>query len=110
MLTEQRMVPGGNEKYPEIISERLWEGFIKKLLQKDYQFDAGFFGSLNEFSRKVAYFFHASLQGLAAYPGLATALSHVAQKRVLQGLLADGQCFTPVQLQRALRQDGDSVN
>ena len=50
---------------------------IKKLLQKDYKFDCNFYGALNEFSRKVAYFFHASLQGSAAYPGAAAALRHV---------------------------------
>jgi FMN phosphatase YigB (HAD superfamily) len=110
VLAEQKLVVVPGEKHPEVASDRLWEAIIKKLLQKDYQFDAGFFGSLNEFSRKVAYFFHASLQGVAAHPGLAAALSHVAQKRVVQGLLANGQCFTPVQLQRTLRQQDDSAS
>jgi FMN phosphatase YigB (HAD superfamily) len=108
MLTEQRTVPGGTEKYPEVAAERLWEAFIKKLLQKDYKFDAGFYGSLNEFSRKVAYFFHASLQGTVCYPGAADALRHVARRGLVQGLLADGQCFTPVQLQRGLARQGSS--
>jgi FMN phosphatase YigB (HAD superfamily) len=102
VLLEQRAVPGGTEKYPEVGSDRVWEALIKKLFQKDYKFDAGFFGSLNEFSRKVAYFFHASLQATAAYSGAAEALRHVAKKGLKQGLLADGQCFTRVQLQRGL--------
>jgi hypothetical protein len=106
VLIEQRTVPSGPEKFPEVVSDRLWEAIIKKLLQKDYKWDAGFFGSLNEFSRKVAYFFHASLQGTACYPGAADALRHVAKKGLTQGLLADGQCFTVMQLQRGLsRQD-----
>src|SRR5437763_14392972 len=100
LLTEQRMAPGSNEKNPEVVGERLWEGFIKKLLQKDYQFDAGFYGSLNEFSRKVAYFFHASLQTPVAYSGAADALRHVRGNVRAQGLLADGQAFTLMQLQR----------
>src|SRR5262249_45152686 len=78
LLDEQRTVPGGTEKHPEVAVDRLWEAFIKRLLQKDYQFDAGFYGSLNEFSRKVAYFFHASLQSAVCYPGAATTLRHVA--------------------------------
>jgi FMN phosphatase YigB (HAD superfamily) len=87
----------------------LWEAFHKRLLQKDYKFDAGFFGSLNEFSRKVAYFFHASLQGTNCYPGAAAALRHVKAAGLSQGLLADGQCFTTVQLQRGLTaQDPDA--
>ena len=110
VLAEQKLAVVPGEKFPEVSSHRLWEAIIKKLLQKDYQFDAGFFGSLNEFSRKVAYFFHASLQGTAGYPGLAQALRHVADRGLLQGLLADGQCFTPVQLQRGLGCQGGSAN
>jgi len=101
VLDEQRLATGG-EKYPEVAADRLWETIIKKLFQKDYQFDASFYGSLNEYSRKVAYFFHASLQGTGCYPGAAFALRHVAERGLAQGLHADGQCFTTVQLQRGL--------
>jgi FMN phosphatase YigB (HAD superfamily) len=110
VLAEQKMASVPNERHPELSSERLWEAILKKLLQKDYTFDAGFFGSLNEFSRKVAYFFHASLQGTAGYPGLAEALRHVAEAGLSQGLLADAQCFTTVQLQRGLARQDDSAN
>lgn len=105
LLQEQRTVVGGTEKCPEVVADRLWEAFIKKLLQKDYKFDAGFYGSLNEFSRKVAYFFHASLQGTSHYPGAAGALRYVKGCGLAQGLLADGQCVTLVQLQRGLNQE-----
>ncbi len=101
ILTEQRVAPPG-ERHPEAAAERVWEAILKRLLQKDYKFDAGFFGALNEYSRKVAYFFHASLQGTACHPGAAEALRHVAGAGLTQGLLADGQCFTTVQLQRGL--------
>jgi FMN phosphatase YigB (HAD superfamily) len=108
ILAEQRTFPGGGERHPEVDSQRLWEAILKRLLQKDYKFDAGLFGSLNEFSRKVAYFFHASLQGTACYPGAASALRHVGDAGLGQGLLGDGQCFTRVQLQRGLSaQDSD---
>ncbi len=106
LLGEQQTVPLKGERHPEILAERLWESFIKMLLQKGYQFDASFYGSLNEFSRKVAYFFHASLQGTACYPGVVAALRHVKESGVPQGLVANTQCFTLVQLERALvRQD-----
>jgi FMN phosphatase YigB (HAD superfamily) len=106
LLAEQRTLPAGGEKHPEISVERLWEAFVKRLMQKDYQFDAGFYGSLNEFSRKVAYFFHASLQATACYPGAARAVRAVKEAGRAQGVLADAQCFTLVQLQRGLsRQD-----
>jgi FMN phosphatase YigB (HAD superfamily) len=103
VLLEQQMSTVAGEKYPEPSAEKVWESIIKKLFVKDYQFDAAFYGSLNEFSRKVAYFFHASLQATECYPGAAKALHHVARRKSLkQGLLADGQCFTLVQLQRGL--------
>jgi FMN phosphatase YigB (HAD superfamily) len=110
VLTEHRAVPGGTEKYPEVVADRLWEAIIKKLLQKEYKFDAGFFGSLNEFSRKVAYFFHASLQGTACYPGAAAALRHVVESGLSQGLLGDGQSFTRVQLQRGLAAQEEKIS
>jgi FMN phosphatase YigB (HAD superfamily) len=109
VLDEQRTVPGGGERFPEVLSERVWEAIIKKLLQKDYCFDAGFFGAINELSQKVAYFFHASLQGTACYDGAAAALRTVKDAGLAQGLLGDGQCFTRVQLQRGVsRQDGSA--
>ena len=107
LLVEQQIQPArGGEKYPEVQADRLWEAFIKKLLQKDYSFDAGFYGSLNAFSAKVAYFFHASLQGTACYKAAATALRRLKKRGIALGLLANTQCFTLVQLERALmRQD-----
>lgn len=104
---EQRMAPSPGEKYPEIHAERVWENIVKKLLQKDYKFDAGFYGSLNEYTRKIAYFFHASLQGTAAYPGAAAAVAEVRSRGLAQGVLADGQCFTLAQLQHAFGQPLD---
>jgi len=102
LLVDQRIAPSPGEKYPEILAERLWEAWVKRLLQKEYKIDAGFYGALNEFSRKVAYFFHASIQGTACYPGAAEALRHVKKAGLAQGIVADCQCFTLVQLERAL--------
>jgi FMN phosphatase YigB (HAD superfamily) len=105
LLAEQKTTLGagaGGERFPEVAAERLWEAILKRLMQKDYKFDATFFGALNEYARKIAYFFHASLQGTTCYPGAAAALKHVADAGLSQGLLADGQCFTTVQLARGL--------
>ncbi|HEV3120044.1 MAG TPA: HAD hydrolase-like protein [Gemmataceae bacterium] len=106
LLDEQRTLPSAGEKHPEISVERVWESFIKKLFQKDYSFDAGFYGSLNEFSRKVAYFFHASLQGTGCYPGAVDALRLVKDRGIAQALISDAQIFSVLQLERGLaRQD-----
>jgi FMN phosphatase YigB (HAD superfamily) len=109
LLDEQRTLPSGSERHPEISVERVWEAFIKKLFQKDYCFDAGFYGSLNEFSRKVAYFFHASIQGTSCYPDAVQALRLVKDNGLVQGLITDAQCFTILQLERGMaRQDPEA--
>lgn len=109
VLDDLKLAPSPGERHPEILAEKVWEGIVKKLLQKDYKFDTGFFGSLNEYSRKIAYFFHASLQGTACYPGAAQALEQVRALGLAQGLIADSQCFTLVQLQRGLARDGGTA-
>lgn len=108
VLTEQKMAPSPGEKFPEIQAEKIWEAILKKLLQKEYKFDAGFFGSLNEYSRKIAYFFHTSIQGTRCQEGAARAIEHIHSCGLRQGLIADGQCFSTVQLQRGLRDQGCS--
>ena len=104
VLADLRMAPSPKEKHPEIMTEKIWEAVLKKLQQKDYKYDAAMYGSLPELSQKIAYFFHASLQGTACYDGAAAALEHVQQLGLPQGVLADTQCFSFVQLQRGLTQ------
>ena len=103
-LTTLQMTGCGAERHPEVQVERVWDDIVKKLQQKEYAFDATTFGSLNEYVKKIAYFYQASIQGSGPYPGAADALRLVAQRGIVQGLLADGQCFTVGQLQRCLRQ------
>jgi FMN phosphatase YigB (HAD superfamily) len=110
-LHQQRMMGGQGERHGEVRSDRVWQELIKKLLQKGYQFDAGFYGSLNEFSCKVAYFFHASLQAATGFPGAAQAIRCVETRGCRQGLLGTGQCFTRAQLRWNLqRQDRQLKN
>src|SRR5262245_30571984 len=92
------------EKHPDIPAEEVWAGIVKKLEQNEYVIPAGTYGSLEQFSAKIAYFFHRSLQGTAAGRGAAEALTELKSMNIWQGLLADAQVFTPVQLQRGLTQ------
>ena len=103
-LTALRMAGSGGEKYPEVQCERVWDDIVKKLLQKEYQFDVGRYGALNEFVKKVAYFYHASIQGVGAYPGAADTVRMLGERGVVNGLLCDGQAFTPAQIHKALRE------
>lgn len=109
VLSDQKMASGG-ERYPEVVAERVWEALVKKLLQKEYKFDAGYYGPLGEFCRKIAYFFHASLQGTCCFPGAAAALRAVRRAGRVQGLIANGQCFTAVQLKRGLAKQDASAD
>src|SRR4051812_5596953 len=97
-LTTLRLAGGGGEKFPEVQAERVWDDIVKKLQQKEYKFDAATYGSLDDFVKKITYFYHASIQGAGPYPGAADALKLLAERGVVQGLLADGQCFTAGQL------------
>ena len=45
VLREQSTFAAGPIKHPEVLAERVWESIIKKLLQKDYRWDTGFFGA-----------------------------------------------------------------
>jgi hypothetical protein len=109
-LHQMKTVPGGGERYPDVAVDAIWEALIKKLLKNEYEFDTGFYGSLNEFSRKVAYFFQASLQGVGCYAGAAAALRFVAGRGLAQGLVGEGQCFTFDQLKRCLNQQDSEAN
>ncbi|MBI2805423.1 MAG: HAD family hydrolase [Planctomycetes bacterium] len=102
VIADLRMAPSPKEKHPEILAERIWEEIVKKLQKKDYKFDAVAYGPLGEFSQKIAYFFHASLQGTACQSGAGSAVEFVHASGLKQGLLADAQCFSFVQLQRGL--------
>jgi hypothetical protein len=102
VLFEQRALCLPGERFPEVISERIWEAILKMLLQKDYKFDAVFYGGLPEYCQKIAYFFHASMQGTACYAGAAKIMKSCHDRGMVQGLLGDGQCFTVLQLQRGL--------
>jgi FMN phosphatase YigB (HAD superfamily) len=107
VLEEQQMA-GTKHKgdFPEIDSAALWRKLLGRLEQKEYQYDEAFYGDMDELSEKVAYYFHARLQGVEAAPNALAALSAVAGAGLKQGLLADGQPFTLPQLLRALRGQG----
>lgn len=114
VLSELQFHASNAERHPEVDAARIWEGIVKKLLTNEYAFDTGFYGSLDDYARKIAYFFHASLQGTTCYEQAAETLetvSRIVKRRGGgQGLLADGQCFTPVQLHRALLRQGSQTD
>lgn len=106
-LDDKRMVGTGKKgDVPEIDSAELWLRVLSGLLQKDYVYDVQFYGGLDDLAEKVAYFFHANLQGVEAAPNGLAALTECARAGVIQGALADAQWFTLAQLLQALRSQG----
>lgn len=103
-LTQLKMIGPAGEKHPEVRAEAIWDDIVKKLQQKEYKYDEATYGPVGEYVKKIAYFYHASIQGAGPYPGAAEVVRALAEGSKPQGLLADGQCFTPGQLQRCLRQ------
>ncbi len=96
----------GSERSPEVRADNVWERIVKRLMKNDYAFDVNFYGSLNQFCEKISYFFHSSLQAVGPQAGAFPSLEALRGRGVTLGLAADGQAFTPVQLLRALRQQG----
>lgn len=90
------------EKYPEIPQEKVWEGIIKKLMQNEYVINTSFYGPIEEYAVKIAYFYHRSLQVAAPGKGATEAVLELKAMNVWQGLLADGQVYSPLELQRGL--------
>lgn len=88
----------------EIDSAAVWSKLIDRLIRNEYQYDVGFYGELEDFAEKVAYFFHANLQGVAATEHIVEVLRQAAAAGLRQGILDDGQSFTPAQLLHALQQ------
>ena len=107
-LMQQQQMTDTRQKgdFPEFDSSRIWRKLLRRLAEKGYDYDMDFYGDPDEFSDKVAYFFHASLQGVEAAPNALRALAATSMSHVRQGLLSDAQSFTMVQMLRALNEQG----
>ena len=93
--------------FPQVNASQVWLRLLEMLDKKEYKYDKLFYGSLEDLAEKVAYFFQASLQGVEASPKALRALTSVSKLGLVQGVLADTQSFTWVQLIRALSKQGE---
>jgi FMN phosphatase YigB (HAD superfamily) len=106
-LDEQRLATThALGEIPEVDAVLLWMKMIRLLQHKEYTYDAAEYGTLEQFSERVAFFFHSSLQGFEAEEEALTAVRSLFQIGVRVGLVADAQRFTQVQMLRAFRQQG----
>lgn len=100
--SEQMAGSGKRGEAREVDLSRIWRKLIGRLQQKGYTWDVDLYGDADDYSVKVAYFFQSSLQGVRLAPNALLALEHVRSACGTQGVVADGQEFTLVQLVRAL--------
>ena len=107
-LLEERSMSGTGRKgdYPEIDAVAVWRKLIGRLQQNEFQYDQGFYGDVDDFSKKVAFYFQSCLQGVEASEHAVQVLTEVSATGRVQGLLADAQSFSVVQMLRALRRQG----
>ncbi len=106
-LDEQRLsTTHGPGEIPEADSVQIWIKMVRLLEHKEYSYDVAQYGPLEQFSEKIAYFFHSNLQGLEAEEGALASLTGLFQAGMRVGLVADAQRFTLVQMLRAFRQQG----
>ena len=101
-LTAQ-VTPGD---FAHVNGAAVWRRMLDLLGQKEYQYDEGFYGNLDELAEKIAYFFQLCLQGFEAAPNAVKALASLSRRGLIQGLLADAQPFSLIQALRAFKQQG----
>ena len=92
--------------YTDVNLVLVWGQIINRLFEKEYSYETATYGDVAELAEKVAYFFHNNLQATEAQPGSVRAITDLNAMGIPQGILADGQSFTTVQLIRALLSQG----
>ena len=109
VLSNLKMRGGPRGSVTEVDAVEIWDRLIAQLEQKDYAWDIPQYGDRDQYCEKIAYFFHSSLQGVGPYKDALAILKHVKKKQMHQGLLADAQSFSLVQLLRCLVTQGKLV-
>lgn len=92
--------------FTEVNLVDIWRAIVDRLFDKEYEYDRDLLGNEDALSEKIAWFFHGNLQATEARDGAASALSQLADLGIRQGLLADAQPFSMLQLERSLKQQG----
>lgn len=102
-----RMLPTKRKgDFTDVNLVHIWRAVLDRLFDKDYTYDSATLGDADELSEKIAWFFHRNLQATIARPGALEAITELAERGVLQGVFADGQPFTLLQLTRDLQRQG----
>jgi FMN phosphatase YigB (HAD superfamily) len=105
-LADKLMSGSMTSQRTEVRLELVWQAVVDRLLQREYSYDAGFYGTPAELAEKIAYYYQRAAQGLSVFPKALATLKMIAKKGVLQGIHANGQMATPFLVTRELVQQG----
>lgn len=105
VIDELKFQAPAGEKLPELPSHLIWAGIVRKLMTNEYTYAESQFGDLEEYGIKIAYFYHAMLQGTGLMRQAATTILDLQERLGKQALLTDGQHFTWEQLHFHLRRE-----
>lgn len=86
--------------FTDVNLSSIWQSIIGRLFEKEYVYDEDTLGDVGQLSEKVAFFFHSSLQALEGRVDAGDLIRRLAESGIRQGVLADGQNFTLLQVAR----------
>ena len=98
-----------NLKDTEIPIEKIWERILGRLFQKEYVYKVAFYGDLQEFCKKISYYYLQASQGVSTFPDLLKTLRSL-KSRVKMTVHGNGQSDAPVRLWRLLCTQGKISN
>lgn len=94
-----------SQKDAEIFIEKVWEKILGRLFQKDYVYKVAFYGDLQEYCKKIAFYYLQASQGVSTYPNLLSTL-RALKARVKLAVHGNGQCDAPIRFWRLLCRQG----
>jgi FMN phosphatase YigB (HAD superfamily) len=93
-MTAERITGGRTE----LRFDKIWLGVLNRLCQKDYVYDAGQLGDMAQLAEKVTYFYLRAAYGVSAFPQTLKTLKAIRGAGLAQGIHANGQIASPIQL------------
>jgi putative hydrolase of the HAD superfamily len=90
-------------EFPEVKIEEVWLTILLMLKRHGFSFKKMNFGSDDEFSRCIAYYYNFHVFSRGLYPGVAEALLTFKKKNIILGILSNAQFYTPIDLTLFLR-------
>ena len=104
----EKAAPVKDGEFPHIDSAQIWLGLINRMAERGLVYQESQFGDRAAFASKVAYFFHSCFQGVQAGHRAQRAIGMLSNAGIAQGLLADGQSFAMLDLERCFKMQGQT--